>query len=200
MQQSGFQIEHCRLNCPKSACDWQNLYKLLSEKLSALNLVETLEKKFGSIHYHHLPKVCLAGCPNGCSQPNIKDFGISGYVNPQITDVPCIGCNACVRSCLETAITLQFNGIVIDVNRCLSCGDCQSVCPSGTLVSGECGWTLRIGGRVGRHPRFAEFIGHVQKDEDVVAWVLEAIARYIQDGFPEERLTNFLERQSFNLT
>lgn len=199
MQQSGFQIEHCRPNCSKSARDWHNLYKLLSIKLSSLNLPETLEKKFHTILYHHLPKVCLAGCPNGCSQPNIKDFGISGYVNPKITTAPCIGCNACVRSCLERAITLQSDGIVIDENRCLSCGDCLRVCPSGTLMAGEYGWTLRFGGRVGRHPRFAESAGQVQTDEDVVIWVSQAILQYIQDGYPEERLSHFLERQSFNL-
>ncbi len=195
MQQSGFQIEHCRSNCPKSARDWHNIHELLSQKLNSLNLLETLKDKFNPIMHHHLPKVCLAGCPNGCSQPNIKDFGISGYITPKITAAPCIGCKACVRSCLERAITCQPDGIIIDRNRCLSCGDCLGVCPSGTLIAGESGWTLRVGGRVGRHPQFAKSAGQVQTDEAAVAWVSQTMLGYIEDGRPEERLTHFLERQ-----
>lgn len=199
MQQSGFQLEHCRSNCPKSVRDWHRLHGLLSAKLTSMNLLETLEKKFRPVLYHHLPKVCLAGCPNGCSQPNIKDFSISGYADPQITKAPCTGCKACVSSCLEKAITFQSDKIVIDHNRCLSCGDCLRACPSGTLIAGERGWTLRLGGRVGRHPRFAVPAGQVQTDEEVVSWVSQVMDGYIQDGQPEERLAYFLERQSFNL-
>jgi len=193
MKHSGFQLAHCRQNCPKSARSWNTLLEALATDLAKLNIHETLQKKFGSVLHHHLPKICLAGCPNGCSQPDIKDFSISGYVTPQITEAPCLKCNACVRSCLEEAITLQQNGIVIDNALCLSCGNCQSVCPSGTLTKGESGWNLRMGGRVGRHPRFATFAGQVSTDEEVIAWVIETIHNYINNGQPQERLTHFLE-------
>ncbi|MHB8075978.1 4Fe-4S dicluster domain-containing protein [Desulfosporosinus fructosivorans] len=195
MKDSGFQIEHCRSNCPKSARNWQNLNELLTKNLTALNLHQSLADKFSPVLHHHIPKICLAGCPNGCSHPNIKDFGISGYVTPRITDVPCIGCNECVRSCLEKAISWNPSGIVIDPARCLSCGDCQHVCPSGTLTEGETGWTLRSGGRVGRHPRFAKPAGQVQTDEEVLTWISDTIHRYIENGKTQERLTHFLERE-----
>ncbi|TGE31285.1 4Fe-4S dicluster domain-containing protein [Desulfosporosinus sp. Sb-LF] len=194
MQQKGFEIEHCRPNCPKAARHWHDLSEELTLNLNELNLRQTLEKKFTPVHHHHLPKVCLAGCPNGCSHPNIKDFGISGYVFPRITDSPCSGCGACVRSCLERAITMKPNGIIIDNTRCLSCGDCQSICPSGTLTSGESGWTLRYGGRVGRHPKFGKSAGQVSTDQQVVAWIIDTMLRFIKEGHPQERLTHFLER------
>lgn len=193
MQQTGFLLEHCRPNCPKSARNWNNLFEALTTNLAELNIHEMLEKKFGSVLHHHLPKICLAGCPNGCSQPDIKDFSITGYVIPQITDAPCLECSACVHSCIEKAITVQPKGIIIDHNRCLSCGNCQSVCPSGTLTKGENGWKLRIGGRVGRHPRFATSVGQVLTDDEVVAWVTEIILHYINNEQPQERLTHFLE-------
>ncbi|MCO5386641.1 4Fe-4S dicluster domain-containing protein [Desulfosporosinus sp.] len=196
MKHSGFELEHCRPNCPKLARNWNTLFEALKTNLAELNIQETLERKFGQVLHHHIPKICIAGCPNGCSQPDIKDFGISGYVTPQITEAPCTECNACVRSCLEGAITLEQNGIVIDNNRCLSCGNCQSVCPSGTLTKGESGWNLRIGGRVGRHPRFATFAGQVSNDEEVIAWVLETIQNYINNGLAQERLTHFLENRT----
>lgn len=195
MLQTGFQLEHCRPNCPKAARDWLNLYDALTTNLTGLNLLETLKEKFQPILYHHVPKICLAGCPNGCSQPNIKDFGISGYVTPLITNAPCLGCNDCVHSCLEKAITWQPDGIVIDHSRCISCGDCQRACPSGTLTAGESGWKLRFGGRVGRHPQFAKFAGQVSRDQEVVAWISEAMLRYIEHAQSQERLTHFLERE-----
>lgn len=196
MKHSGFLLEHCRPNCPKSAKTWNKLHEELKVKLEELNIYETLAKKFSPILHHHLPKICLAGCPNGCSQPDIKDFGISGYVKPKITEVPCLECKACVSTCLEDAISLEKDGIVIDEARCISCGNCQNVCPSGTLTKGESGWILRIGGRVGRHPRFATLTGKVSTDEEVIAWVLNSIQDYINNGAEEERLTHFLERRA----
>lgn len=194
MQQKGFQLEHCRPNCPKLARDWKNLYQLLNMKLNELRLLETLEDKFRPVLHHHLPKVSLAGCPNGCSHPNIKDFGISGYVTPRITDALCSGCKICVNTCIEKAITWQSDGITIDPDLCLSCGNCQNVCPTGTLTAGESGWTLRMGGRVGRHPQFAKIVGQVTTDEAVVAWITDTMLSYIEESGPQERLTHFLER------
>ena len=196
MIHTGFKIEHCRLNCPKSARNWGSLCETLSTALTSLNIYQTIEDRFSPVLPHHIPKICLAGCPNGCSLPNTKDFGISGYVTPRMTEAPCIGCNKCVGSCLEKAITSNpsGNGIVIDPSRCVSCGDCQRVCPSGTLAAGESGWTLRFGGRAGRHPKFGKVVGQVQTDEKVLSLVTDTLLRYIKDGQPQERLTNFLER------
>ncbi|MDR3543476.1 MAG: 4Fe-4S dicluster domain-containing protein [Desulfosporosinus sp.] len=200
MQQTGFHLEHCRPNCPKAARNWQHLYDRLTTTLTALNLPQTLGDKFDPVLHHHLPKVCLAGCPNGCSRPKIKDFGVIGYVTPRITTAPCSGCNACVQSCLENAITWQPSGIVIDYTRCLSCGDCLRTCPSGTLTAGESGWELYLGGRVGRHPQFAKLAGYVPTDEEVVAWISETMLHYLENGRPQERLTHFLDRTTESLS
>ncbi|MDQ7092697.1 4Fe-4S dicluster domain-containing protein [Desulfosporosinus sp. PR] len=192
MRQNGFQIEHCRPNCPRSACDWHNLLTMLTQKLTELNLQQALTAKFDSVQFHHLPKISLAGCPNGCSLPDIKDFGVSGYVVPQITDIPCSGCEACARACLEAAISKKSQGIVLNTARCISCGDCLRVCPTGTLSAGERGWTIRYGGRVGRHPQFAKVAGQVLTDEEAVSWICAALQCYLEQGQPQERLTHFL--------
>ena len=196
VKHTGFQLEHCRSNCPKSARNWHSLYEALATTLTSLNLYQAIEDKFHPVLHHHIPKICLAGCPNGCSSPNIKDFGVSGYITPRITEAQCIGCNECVRSCIEKAITRNPSGIIIDYSRCLSCGDCQRVCPSGKLTTGESGWTLRLGGRVGRHPKLAKVVGQVETDEEVLSWVSDTVLHYIEKGQPQERLTHFLERSS----
>ena len=47
------------------------------------------------------------------------------------------GCKACVESCPTDAITVaptEGNGAVsLDLGRCIACGECMTVCPTGTI-------------------------------------------------------------------
>ncbi|MDA8229254.1 MAG: 4Fe-4S binding protein [Desulfitobacterium hafniense] len=190
-----YQLNVCSPNCPKAANDWSALSDKLHIILENYDFDTKIHQKSSS-HYHYLPKVAIAGCPNGCSQPKIKDFGILGYVRPQITDKLCLKCLACKRSCLEDAITLTETSIKIDGSKCLACGDCIRSCPAGTIKAGEKGWELRQGGRVGRHPRFAEPVGYSSKDKEVVEWVSRTLTDFLEKGKMGERLTHFLERTS----
>lgn len=191
---SGYIIEHCRPNCSRVAKSWETLNKDLDSALSSLNLSETLTEKFKPLLYHQIAKISLAGCPNGCSQPLIKDFGILGYVTPKITDNVCQSCRACVIACQENALSLSNGEISINPTLCLSCGDCIRVCPTGTLSPGENGWNLYLGGRVGRHPHFAELIGKTSKEEEVIEWVTKTLEDYLKYCHPHERLSSFIER------
>ena len=146
-ENSGYIIEHCRPNCPRVAKSWETIKQDLDSALSSLNLFETLTEKFKPLLYHQIAKISLAGCPNGCSQPLIKDFGILGYVTPKIADKVCQSCRACVIACQENALSPSNGVISINPTLCLSCGDCIRVCPTGTLSPGECGWNLYLGGR-----------------------------------------------------
>lgn len=110
---NGFVLEHCRKNCCKATQDWTFLYESLHQMLNDMNFPSHLAKRFPAIHYHHLPKVNIAGCPNACSQPQIKDIGICGYLTPKFTDTECTGCQACIHSCQENALSWQ-DGIQFD--------------------------------------------------------------------------------------
>lgn len=196
MSHEGYNLEYCR-NCNKAALDSNPLQEKLKIALDSLNLEDKLADKFNSLLYHYRPKICLSGCPNGCSQPKIKDFGISAYNTPAITSENCVECEACIWACQENAITLisgTVKGVTIDSDLCLSCGECIGACPTGYIVSGERGWELMLGGRVGRHPRFADSIGHVTNDDQVVEWVTKILVDYLQNSDDEERLTHYLER------
>ncbi|MHB1407885.1 MAG: 4Fe-4S dicluster domain-containing protein [Desulfitobacteriaceae bacterium] len=198
-QLTGYKLEHCRLHCAKAVRAWNPLKLKLTKALDELGLEEGLNSKFKTLLYHHIPKICLAGCPNSCSQPQIKDFAVLAYLVPKITSEACRGCQACVRACLEEAVNLNHAGISIDSERCVQCGECTRSCPSGTLTAGENGWELRLGGRVGRHPRFAVRVGQTTADGEVVTWVTETLRLYLEQGINEERLSNFLDR-AYKLT
>lgn len=187
-------LEHCCPDCPKAAKNWSLLVNKLQAGLSRLKITDKLKQKFGQVQYHHLPKISVAGCPNGCSRPQIKDFGVMGYVKPLWNGGLCSGCLECVDACLEQALAWNGQEIVINSERCLECGDCLRVCPTRALSPGEIGWRLLQGGRVGRHPRFADVAGAVTEDSEVEAWLLSTMRRFFRESLPGERLSAFLER------
>lgn len=197
-RKNGYIIEHCQLNCSQAAISWEPIKELLESTLNALDLGKVLNSKFDPLRNYHIPKISLAGCPNGCSQPLIKDFGISGYVNPKLTDVPCVACRTCERACLEKAITFANGKVSIDSSLCLACGGCLQVCPTGTLSTGESGWKLYLGGRVGRHPHFAVLVGKTKDKREVVDWIIKNINDYICHCLPQEKMSYFLERFELN--
>lgn len=47
------------------------------------------------------------------------------------------GCSACVNSCSYGAITGGPNGIQIDYQLCMECGQCVAVCPTGAMQHGK---------------------------------------------------------------
>ena len=191
----GYKLEHCSKHCAKSAQDWSELYHNLEHILNELDLSTHLNRLFHQVHYHHIPKIALAGCPNGCSHPQIKDIGISGYLSPEMTDNFCSGCQACINSCLENALSWNDEVLEQDHNLCLDCGDCIRACPTGKIAPGESGWIIHLGGRLGRHPQLAKILGSEKSNADVIKRIEAILKDYVENALPSERLNRFLDRQ-----
>ncbi len=190
----GFVLEHCRRNCGKSAQDWSLLHQQLEQMLKNLDLLSHLQQKFPVIHYHHLPKISIAGCPNACSQPQIKDIGLTGFLMPKLTEARCTGCQACCRSCQEGALSWQGE-LEFEPVKCIGCGDCVRSCPTGKILPGESGWTLHLGGRLGRHPQLARLSREKLQTSELPLIIGRILEDYIDNGLPQERLTHFLDRR-----
>ncbi|HVJ48629.1 4Fe-4S dicluster domain-containing protein [Desulfitobacterium sp.] len=192
-----YSFEQCREHCPKAAMDWADLAQDLELALQNLNLDAILKKRFKPFLFHHILKIGLAGCPNACSRPQIKDISLTGFVTPQLSDNSCSGCQTCVSVCLEKAITWENDVIVIDTDLCVSCGECIRNCLTEKIVPQESGWILSLGGRLGRHPQLAKFVSRVTTDKEAKDWLVQILNDYCTEGLTEERFSHFLGRRKW---
>jgi anaerobic sulfite reductase subunit C len=195
----GFQVESCfgPTGCPHAVVVSPNLVQRLEKKLEQRNLREFLKEKVkGPLKMHHEFRVSLSTCPNACSRPQIVDFGIIGALRPGISTEPCTGCGACVEACSEEAIALAESpeGPVIDPSRCLACGQCLKVCPTGTLVEGEKGYRIQLGGKLGRHPQLGWEWPGFHSEEDLLAVLDRTLDHYQKYNERGERLGEVLRR------
>ncbi|MFW6415472.1 MAG: 4Fe-4S binding protein, partial [Thermodesulfobacteriota bacterium] len=134
-----------------------NLYQDLESVLENSGWPECLQHNLtGEIKLLDQFSLSVSGCPNGCSRPQITDFGLLQALYPRVDVDGCYGCGECVRACREGAIDLQKGVAAINAELCLSCGKCVEACPENALSPGALGYRVQVGGKLGRHPRLAD--------------------------------------------
>ncbi|MFC1814754.1 4Fe-4S dicluster domain-containing protein [Thermodesulfobacteriota bacterium] len=198
----GYQIDPCfgPNGCPNRANPGDRLLERLETLLKKEDLLGFLKQQVKEdLKFHHEFRVTLADCPNACSQPQIKDVGIIGACTPRLSEEACTLCNACVEACKEDAIVLDEvnEKPQIDFDRCLKCGQCMAVCPTNTIVSGEKGYRLLLGGKLGRHPQIAKELPGIFSEEEVVAIVKNCIEFYKQNSKNGERFAEIFTISDF---
>jgi anaerobic sulfite reductase subunit C len=199
----GHQIDTCfgSSGCPNAIVpDW-DLVDHLEALLQAADLLEFLKLKgIQEIRYHHQFRIAVAGCPNACSQPQIKDIGIIGAWRPNCSDESCTICEACVHGCREGAITLdtQISRPRIDMQRCVACGSCILDCPTGTLAVQAQGYRIQLGGKLGRHPRLARELPGIYNTAAIIRIVGACIDIYKSANQRGERFGEILRPEDFD--
>ncbi len=193
-----YQIKSCRgaeVNCPFLITNSNILADKLRDRLESLHFTEKLMDKIeGQILPHHTLKLAVAGCPNSCSMPQIKDFGVHAlepvYVDP---DCECTECMKCIETCREDAITIQNGQVSIDKDKCVHCGLCARVCPASSIKASEKKYRVMIGGKVGRHPKFALDV-LPQAEESTTLKVLDVCVDMILSSKTEHRFRTLIEQ------
>ena len=197
----GFQVERCfgANGCPNRAVHHDDLVQRLESLLESKNLKAFLKEKVkGPLKMHHEFRVSVSDCPNACSRPQIVDVGLIGARHPQPGDQACTQCGACVEACREDAIVLGEGGEApfFDPERCLSCGQCLGVCPTGTLQAFKSGYRILVGGRLGRHPQLGRELGGILSLEETVKVVEFCIDYFVEHNQAGERFADVLKHSA----
>ena len=199
----GYQVETCfgPSGCPNRAAFDERLLEKIERLLKSEDLPGFLKKHVnGELKFHHEFRVTLADCPNACSQPQIKDIGIIGACSPKLSTETCTLCEACVDACKEDAITLNIDkeNPQIDYSRCLHCGKCMQVCPTGTISEGTKGYRVLLGGKLGRHPRLAKEMPGIYRERQVLEIVKDCLNFYKQTSKNGARFSQILTSADFD--
>ena len=111
----------------------------------------------------------------------------------------CTACEACVNTCKEDAVTLDHDiqQPVINTQRCIACGQCIPVCPTGTLTDGAAGYRIQLGGKLGRHPQLAREMPGIYAAADTLAIVAACVDIYKAGSRRGERFGDVLKDADF---
>ena len=193
----GYQVETCfgPGGCPNRALAYDDLVRDLEGQLLKRDLKAFLKARVdGPLKMHHEFRISISDCPNACSRPQIADVGLIGAATPFITKQDCSECGECVAICREEAISLEEARPVIDESRCIYCGQCSRICPTGTIIEGQKGFRVQVGGKLGRHPRLAVEVPGIHQPQIILRIIddcLDHYQRFCQKG---ERFGEVLEQ------
>lgn len=189
-----YAIERCR-NCPNAVVDLERVAEIMQNIFDEVQFDQRQSARLQTDRplHHQIFRAAIAGCPNSCSQPQIKDFGVQGQMVPA-PGAGCSSCGICASACLDGCITLATDGPVIDRDHCLNCGVCIRQCPTGAMgVSGQ-GCRVLAGGKLGRRPRLATVHLELAGNEQLGECLREMLEMLFQQGSLGERLGELLER------
>ncbi len=199
----GYKLETCFgiKGCPNRVTESKELVEKIKVLLESKHLKEFLEKKLkNKLRIHHQFSISLSDCPNACSRPQIVDIGIIGTSYPEISDSTCKTCGNCVDTCEEDAIQLLESPPlpIIDPEKCLGCGQCVKNCPTKTLIQGQTGYRILIGGKLGRHPQLGYELKGLFSEQKLLFTIEKILDFYIQKNKKGERLGEILNKIGIN--
>ena len=153
--------------CKNAVVDVKALAEKLTENLNNSGIEEEIiSTSDGPVKKHQFFTMAIAGCPNCCSQPQIKDFGFSGQAEPVRGEAECIECMKCVEVCEEEGAVQIINGVpVFNMELCAKCGKCAKVCPTESIIIKNQGVRVMAGGMIGRHPQLAYTLSELSAKE-----------------------------------
>ncbi len=158
-------------------------------------LAAEFDESYLRIPAPHKFKIGISGCPNNCSKPVENDIGIMGGVLPGWSRETCSACTLCVNICPTKAIERREEDFVLDRGKCILCGLCINNCPSSAWTAQKTGYTLYLGGTMGKKPRLgtkAKIL--IESKEELAASVRKAYDFYVAQGKKKERFGHTLDR------
>ncbi len=166
---------------------------------SAIIETKELAAELDSLYFRqqapHKFKIGVSGCPNSCSKPIENDVGVMGGVLPGWEKKSCISCRLCITICPVKAIEKKDLAFALDKDKCINCGLCIKNCPTSAWTAAKTGYTLFLGGTLGKRPRLgtkAKVL--IETKAELLKHIKSAFKFYLAHGNKKERFGHTLDR------
>ena len=175
--------------CPGEAtCRWG----LIETK----EIARELDRRYFRKETPHKFKMAVTGCPNNCAKATENDAGVMGGVLPVWDGKACTQCDLCIHSCPAHAIAREGDSYYLKRDACSLCGICIAVCPASSWGAARKGYTLFIGGTMGKKPRLGTRIKDlIGTREELYGLIGRVIDYYREHGKPRERFGHMMDRR-----
>lgn len=161
-------------------------------------LAKEIDKKyFGVGGYPHKFKIGISGCPNACVKPQENDLGIMGRLKKDFVKANCNYCGLCAEVCPVGAIEVDKDNakIIFREDKCIGCGDCVYACPTNAWQKRQEGYTIFVGGKMGKFPKLGiKVFDFIETKEKVLEIIEKTFAFYKKYGKQDERFRDTLDR------
>jgi anaerobic sulfite reductase subunit C len=158
-------------------------------------VAEELDRRYFRADAPYKVKMGVTGCPNNCGKARESDIGVMGVRTPLWSEDACTQCDACVKLCPVQAITRESDQYIRDESRCIQCSVCSVLCPAQAWGPESTGYTLLIGGTLGKKPRLGiPLKENIQTPEEVYELIDRSLEFYREHGRPKERLGHLMDR------
>lgn len=161
-------------------------------------LAKEIDKKYFGIGGHpHKFKIGITGCPNGCIKPQENDLGVMGRLKKNFVKENCNFCGLCAEVCPVGAIKVdkEKREIIFQEEKCIGCGDCVYSCPTGAWQKRQEGYTIFVGGKMGKFPRLGiKVFDFIESKAKVLEIIRKTLKFYKKEGKPGERFRDTLDR------
>ncbi len=162
-------------------------------------IAKELDRRYFRTDTPYKFKMSVTGCSHNCAKATENDLGVMGGLLPAWDKNICIDCNLCVNICPTKAISKQeVNGkseYVLEESACINCSVCTLSCPVNSWTASKSGYTLLIGGTLGKIPRLASVLKkYIPTEEELFNLVERSIDFYRKNGRKKERFGHTLDR------